>query len=34
MKLLNRLVAWLFKPTAHQEKGLLDPQTQKDYGDE
>jgi len=29
MKLLNRLFAWLFKPSAHQEKGLLDPETQK-----
>lgn len=32
MSILNLIFNWLFKPTAHQEKGLPDPKTQKDYG--
>lgn len=32
MKLLDILFNWLFKPTTHQEKGLLDTQTQKKDG--
>ena len=28
MNILQKLFAWLFKPSAHQEKGLFDPETQ------
>jgi len=32
MKFLNRIFNWLFSQSQHQEKGLLDPQTQKEDG--